>query len=445
MKTLFLPIQRFFPERHHTFLNLLVERFHVILSRHHNFHFRSTHNIEYLEDIVDPVPQDELLSNFQWEMCDFIGYMKNVLNDVIDDIPDVDTLRKRVNNLSSKLLSVYFMTWQFRILTERRKIDMVIVSAEYSCFSRAIVIEAKRKKIITVNIEHGYFGMLPYPDICKSTHPISTNFISDYVILDNNLEGDIMGKYLFRSGNISNTKLLPVGTPLDGKQNVLIGKKHARKSLHIDPDKFTVTLIGSWVELRSPGDTFQGQIDEAAFLEFTFHTLKDFVKTGKLQVIVKLHPTIALFGEDSIYQYIENIAKKYSTESIFVTTEYKEEVIEASDVMVSSSFSSLVWEAMIKDKPVAIQPPLSFINSCDVTQLNEQTELCKAGLLEFIFNETELRCFIEKYMKPEENIAFQARRKTFFEKWQLKELTPEEKSLKICQWIDSILKNNEEG
>jgi len=432
---IYIPIEQFFVGRHDKFIENIIENFRVILSTEkHGFSLKSSKNIEYLEHIIPPLDKNELIKKFNNEIQKLADFLQVNASKIYRDV-DSKSIWDVVNSLKHKFLYTLIRAKQFQNLTKIRNIGLVIVSAEYTYISRPIVIEAKKRDIPVMDIEHGFFAVRPNPQVFnnKEYHK-QIWFISDYLIVDNKLEADLFNTYARESQQYCPT-LLPLGTPIISPELNTILKKDAIKKLNLDPSKKTLGIFPSWAEPHSPLDIFKTQFEEARFFDFIFRAIKEYPNHSSLQKLVKLHPAIKSFGERSIINYILDRAASYGINDIQIYTDFLSEIMVASDYIISSASSSVLWEGLRNGKPVALKLSNSLLKAINKNMLNKFNNLTDCGLLHLIINKNDFCSFLDTYSEELRLKAFRKRIKSFMNKWEINPLSLEKKCLNIVNWI----------
>jgi len=360
--SIYIPIESFFPGRHDKFIQLITQHFKVILStRRHSFQLHATEQIEYLEDIIPPFDKSRLLRELNEETDKYTRFLQlnasNLLNVQVDSVwakSTFDSVKSKSNNTLAKAK-------KFLSLTSYRKICLVLVSAEYSYLSRPIVFEAKKMGIPVMNIEHGFFAGTCYPDAYIDEFPLLSQFISDYVIVNDNFEVDLLESYAKKSRQGHIPLFLPLGTPVKKLPPGEHSKKKALKTLKLDPGKRTLSLFSAWVEPLTPLHIFQAQFEEAAFFDFIFQSISQYPDRESLQIIIKLHPAFKFFGEKGVFEYLSDSKNHYGISNVVIHIDNFPEILTASDYVICPHYGSELWEGLEINKPLAVKFADSFL------------------------------------------------------------------------------------
>lgn len=303
-----------------------------------------------------------------------------------------------IYNLGFTLLNFANM---FRRLVQKEKIDLVMVNSDYSAYRRTIVLEAKKHGIPTFNVEHGFFAMEPEPEAMQPEFLPSMPFVSDYINLDNEIERDIWQKHA-RVANLDGQMHFVVnGTPNIQPSKSEYSKLTARSLLKLDPQKFTITLAGSWSEARYPSYLFMEQIYQLKFYELFFRALSQFKFKEKVQVIIKFHPTYEqTFSEAK--QALLKMVEKYPIKPSRITYDNLSPVLAATDLIVCPNRSSILWEGFLHKIPGILFYLSNFKNVMfKKEKLNESNILFRKGCLKYVFTQDELLEAVEYFFDQE--------------------------------------------
>lgn len=434
--SIYIPIESFFIGRHDKFIQLITQHFKVILStKSHQFQLPATKNIEYIEDIIPPLDRAALIQELNEETEKYTRFLQHNASSLLNVQIELEHAKNTIDSVKSKSNNTFVKAKQFLSLINYRKICLVLVSAEYSYLSRPIVIEAKKKGIPVMNIEHGFFAGSCYPDAYIDEFPILSPFISDYVIVNDNFEVDLLGSFAKKSRQEHIPLFLPLGTPVAKLSPGAHSKKQVMKTLKLDPGKKTLSLFSSWVEPLTPLHIFQAQFEEAAFFDFIFQSISQYPHRESLQIIIKLHPAFKLFGEKGVFDYLLERKSQYGLSNVVIHTDNFQKILTASDYVICPHYGSEMWESLEINKPLAVKFSDSFLTSTKPDILTQANELAKHDLLHIILNESDLHSFLETYAKEDQTQQLIKRKNAFMKKWDIKPVSPGEASLNIIHWI----------
>ncbi len=435
-KYIYIPLRQFFPV-HSNFLYELSKRFNLILSdRLQQFNF-AEENVEYLEDIVGQIEINDFQMHYLAEEKKFADYVyqnaENILNRKIktDDYSDL------IKNSRQGLLASYFESSRLRRLSEKRHISLVILSAEYSHISRPTLLTAKELGIKTVNVEHGFHGPANLPGIYRPENPFKWEYLSDYMIINNNLEKYLLEEWM----QVKNSeKYVDFGRFLNPDSRSGLTNSEAKKILGIEEDKKVIALFGTWMEPRSLSSLFQFQFDEDDFYNTAFESLKEFANSGKYRIVIKFHIAFRAFHFEESKRYIEMLAlEKGIKKKPLILLENLEEVLACSDFTICSYTSSILWQSYMKGIPVAQNIPSVLKDIMYIDKLPEKNPMAASDLLKFVSTKSEIIDFINRYSDENERQLFLKRSEEFNRKWGISETTSEEVFENIGNWIKSLL------
>ena len=434
--SIYIPIESFFPGRHDKFIQLITQYFKVILStKRHRFQLPASENIEYIEDIIPPLDRAALIQELNEETEKYTRFFQHNASHLLNVEIDSEHTKNTIDSVKSKSNNTFVKAKQFLSLTNYRKICLVLVSAEYSYLSRPIVIEAKKKGIPVMNIEHGFFAGSCYPDAYIDEFPILSPFISDYVIVNDNFEVDLLESFAKECRQEHIPLFLPLGTPVTKLVPGAHSKKQAMKTLKLDPGKKTLSLFSSWVEPLTPLHIFQAQFEEAAFFDFIFQSISQYPHRESLQIIIKLHPAFKLFGEKGVFDYLLDRKSHYGISNVVIHTDNFQEILTASDYVICPHYGSEMWESLEINKPLAVRFSDSFLTLTKPDILTQANELAKHDLLHILLNESDFHSFLDTYAQEDENQQLIERKNAFMKKWNIRPVSTGEASLNIIHWI----------
>lgn len=437
---IYIQIEQFFPGRHDVFLNFICARFPVIIStKQHPFALQAPILIEYADDITGSCDAGELERGFSAEKERFIAFLQEQAADILGKPVNRESAETVGATIQGTLWRAFFAGRQFVRVLEQRKIGLVLVSAEYSYLSRPVVLEAKARGISVMDIEHGFFIAKDYPEVYREGVHITSHYIADYVVVNNETEANILAAYARQSGVFSPPKFLPLGTPLMHAHELpKITQEEAKLALDLDPGKKVLSIFCTWVEPHDLGHIFQAHLDEDEFLDFTFQALRNFNAYDALQIVIKLHPAFKTFKEPGIIPYILDKAELFGI-PVKVFVDDFDTVLAASDFLLFSQNSSALWEGIQVAKPVAYKPHRYLVDLLRTEKLKQANELVKADLMHYVLNESELHGFLLRYDRASELELLRRRLEAFMETWHIRPSPPEESSMRIVRWIEHNL------
>ncbi|MCH7678253.1 CDP-glycerol glycerophosphotransferase family protein [candidate division KSB1 bacterium] len=431
-----------FPDKNKNFLRNLCKRFRVIMLRGQCFDPGGKYSPEAVEDLLPEEDQQLKSQEFNWELYRCMKFTEQQLKILLGGSDQSQLTKEEYERLFRTTSTASLMAHVFKKLTERIKIDMVVSNADYSVFRRPIVLEAKKMGIPTLNIEHGFFATTIEPSalIDKNRMP-SLIFFSDFVNLDNQIEKEIWEKYYKLSSAGRHIQFLTLGTPNDESYDRDIAKIDAIKFLGLKQKKFTIMVASTWIEARNAAAPITGQIEHVEYFNRTLECLRNLQQEQAIQVILKLHPaysTKQVFKDAKLYlqRYAESIGLKVG----LITCKHISKVIAASDLIISPHMSSILWEGVMAGIPGLLFPiPSFYFKTYRKDKLNESNILCRRGILRFVFNGQELMKEISYYLDSKNYTKFKRDVVKLCADKQISFEPVEEKSRRICDWIEKFL------
>lgn len=439
IQTIYIHTPAFFPDRHRTFILEISRRFKLIVPKNNNFEFAPNAKVEFAEDITGEVFDEATMSRYLTEKRALIDYAQNLFAELAPGLNIESPFNPDSTEIEGKLVGGFRAAEVFKRIASHRKIDMVILSAEYGYSSRPIRIEAAHLNIPCVNIEHGYYIFAVTPDLVKDLRDVWAAFTSDFVVLDNAYQAALMaGCYTQKAGD-NPPRFLPLGTPIDSNSVPLIDPEIAAQTLGISRDHYIVTLMGTWIEPRELLAPFQHQIDEGEYYERVFATVKRSSGEKEIHLIIKMHPTMAHFPEAGDHEYFRQLALANGIDKITILTASLYEILSISDVVFFSNFSSVIQDCLLLGIPSAILIPESWSHFYFTENYKNAQGIGKSGQLDFLINDHDIDRFIERYRSNSNRLDYKAKNSDFVKELGLHSSDVLEKSRRICDWIEAHL------
>ncbi len=436
--TIYLHSPAFFPDRHRAFILEISRRFKLIVPKNSNFEYSPHADIEFAEDLIGEMSSEALQRRFQAGKDALLDYANILYGELARGLGIGSPFESSLNELEDRLRFAFNAAEVFKRAVSRRKIDLVLLSAEYGVASRAIRIEAARRKIACMNIEHGHYVFVATPDLVKDQHDIWAHFTSDFVVLDNHYQTTLMEKFydLYNHDRrYASPKFLPLGTPIDANGAPPIDPDVAARTLGIDRSKYVVTVMGLWVEPRELLAAFQLQLDEGEYYERVFAAAARCGDRKDIHVIVKMHPALGQFPEEGDHEFFRRLAIKYGVDGLSILTTHLPEVLAVSDVVLFSSVSSVMQDCVLIGKPSAMLIPQSWDYYYHTEKFQQAQEIGRLEQLSFLRTDNDIEQFIGRYRSAESRSQFRAKNQEFLEICEMRESSAAEKSRKIGDWI----------
>ncbi|MCH7675933.1 hypothetical protein IH879_13405 [candidate division KSB1 bacterium] len=442
MKNVF--VLGFFPDKSQVLLKKLCENFSIIMFESQFAKSLSDLGVQTLEEIIELSQLQFPQAEFSWEIHQTVNQVEEQLGNLISGGKKKAALyESEFMTINKVAFSIYWRAFVFRQLLDKIDLDLLLVNADYSFTRRPMVIEAKSRGIPVLDIEHGFFAMEPEPKVLNENFLPATPYISDFVNLDNDLEKAIWDEHYESSELNGHVTFVVNGTPIDISFDNNLKKEDALTALNLCPDKFTLSLIGSWMEARIPSNLFKAQIEQVEFYKFVFQGLKNFPRKNDIQFIVKLHPAFATkqVFEDST-NYLKHLAQECGLEHVLLTCTGLSEVLSGSDMLIASHRTSVLWEAFLASVPAFIYPAESAVKYMfKEGKLNSCNILFQKGAMKYVTTAEEFKNAVDFYLQQENLKEHKALCKKLFDEFNIKPLSAKEKSEKICGWIKTFLES----
>ena len=438
-KAVYIPIMQYTSNRHQTFLECLCRHFTVIISKLSPIELRSN-NIEWVEDILTEkvaCQRDAItVSDFENEYAQLCLFAKERLRIILPNDLHDKTVGDEFSQYRTELQTIYKEAIQLLELSRRRKVDFVIASCDYAYLSRPAVHMAKLLGIHTVDVEHGYFGMQLYPSAWEPPATLQRG-VADTVILDNDLEA-----LLFKENRNpgSSQQYLPLGTPMDHAfRESKLSKKDAFKMLQLNENRKTVVLALSWSIPFNLDGLLATHRHEVAFVDSVLSVLSNNGKYEQLQVILKLHPAIKNFKEDShVIRFYKSRLKKFKMENrSIVTVTNMNDVFPCADVVIGWTMSSVLFDAAMEGIPAANYIATKELNNFKEDP-NRHSEMAKADLIKILLSEEDLEEYLDLILANTYRDLYQKRKDEFIKKWHINRQSVEQKSMNIVNWLQNF-------
>ncbi|MBN2340133.1 MAG: hypothetical protein JXX29_22320 [Deltaproteobacteria bacterium] len=439
--TLFLPMKNFFPSRHRTFIETLHAHFSLVVHEGEAWSFQGgdVSDTRFLNRQIGNVDR---LNEFELHWNQYMQYVTTQLTSISGSPPSAEILDAHFQAAKPVVTESLKCSLLLGELVKEKKIAAVVTGADYTQYARPFVYMAAQLNIPTVHIEHGLFALEPYPEIFRHEPP-SLPFASNYVILDNALETNIFSRYPRQS---SVRELLPLGCPIDNSvSGSPMSMSSGKRKLHISPEKKCVTLVMSWNEPKTPGAPVLYQADEVEFVEMIFRSMLQAKHRKDIHIIIKFHPAVRDFQEShGMRLFYSNLASEYGlSHDVSIVTENLEETIASSNLVVSWRRSSVLWDAIMQNTPVALALPARQREIYVDDDWSSHSAVSSAGLSAYIRNQQEAVEIFDRMFEPTEQYAFEQRVAEFKEKWNIFHRTASEKSAAIAQWLTGLIRDDD--
>ena len=270
--------------------------------------------------ISDLYKQDEILSKyFSYDGYSFWHTIKPIIQKLFE---------KKVEEIARNIQTI-------KTLFQRIKIDTIMISSEIGITEQIVISESKKHGIKLILLQHGIYydtKEAVETNLSKGLYPIeSDKFLVWGKISENNLKNiDI----------IEPTKLKIIGHP----------KYDSWKSISMGKDSSSVLLT-----LTGPEHMFiQGhQISNIIKFENHVEQICRTVIAMKKKLIIKIHPSFHVFDFSEMIKKISSDIEVISTGSIM-------ELINSSDIMIATNYTTAILESYLLQKPVICLPIIDY-------------------------------------------------------------------------------------
>ena len=270
--------------------------------------------------ISDLYKQDEILSKyFSYDGYSFWHTIKPIIQKLFE---------KKVEEIARNIQTI-------KTLFQRIKIDTIMISSEIGITEQIVISESKKHGIKLILLQHGIYydtKEAVETNLSKGLYPIkSDKFLVWGKISENNLKNiDI----------IEPTKLKIIGHP----------KYDSWKSISMGKDSSSVLLT-----LTGPEHMFiQGhQISNIIKFENHVEQICRTVIAMKKKLIIKIHPSFHVFD-------FSEMIKKISSDIEVISTGNIMELINSSDVVIATNYTTAILESYLLQKPVICLPIIDY-------------------------------------------------------------------------------------
>ncbi len=343
--------------------------------------------------------------------------------------------QKHLQMILPKVANLLAKVQIFRDFHAHQPVHMLISGADYSSHSRPVVLAARDLGVPTLDIEHGYFFNLMFSAFKPDQGYIPTIFSSDYVNLDNQLEISIMTDHLEPYPTIS-PQLLGLGTPAITVADEAPDQNTARKNLGLDDPRKQVLLLGSWIEARMAGSLLAGQFDTINLFKDLFAALARGGMAEKADLMIKLHPADC---KPQVLPHVSaclmDLAQQVGLPPPTIYTDRLAEVLAAADAVLAISWTSVLWDAFLMDKPAVMLLPNYLTESFKPGWRQKGSIPLVEGVVRAAASADEAWQMVEDCLLPEHQVEFATRCRQVRTKYGLKDKSVEQKSRDIALWV----------
>ncbi|HYF03360.1 MAG TPA: hypothetical protein VEC36_08285 [Patescibacteria group bacterium] len=437
MKTIF--VAGFFRDRDVTLLRTLCEYFRVLMFPDEYW----CQTVQSANLIFVEKPQITLSDkDFTYEMYTYLAFVEETGKRILPQAAHHPVHKDEMLAMYETARTSVELAEAFKQIATQEKIDMVIVSCDLTPERTPIVIEAKKLGIPTLDIEHGYSGaFLRHHTFIKGTQRI-VPFISDFVNLDNILEQQLWQEYYAQTQRGGTMQFIVNGTPSDVSYDLSLTKERARLQLGLQQDALTICIAGTWHDMNNPLSPLRDLFEDVEAMLLVLRTIGEEFSNRKVQVVVKIHPAHATPDiAAEITEFLMAEAKNYGIHFLKIMSTNLNAVLSASDILISTAFSSVLWEGFM-----ALLPAVLYISPNSWSGRNIQQDKVQQGNLLYekdcIRFTTQAKEVAEalRFFSREENIRhFKSTAENIRRELHINEHTAVEKSRNICNWVANYL------
>ncbi|MBN2527086.1 MAG: hypothetical protein JXR76_11885 [Deltaproteobacteria bacterium] len=431
----FLPMNTWFPNRHQTFIRTLSQHFTLVVHQPGQWAFQGE-NILDTTDVVERIGDVTTLLEFQTEWLSYRAFMLQAAEKMLGHALVADSSASHLENTKPIVAEALKTALVLDEMARQTSIDAVVTCTDYTPQARPVIYMAQQLGIPTVQVEHGLFSTHPYPPP-GTEHLSLAPFASNFVILDNQLEVDIYQRYNLQS---SVKQLLPLGTPLDNATGgVTLSTAAARRRLNISPGELCVTVGLSWSEPHGPVALAAQQAEEVMFVRFVFESVQLIPQKHTVRIFLKLHPAISNFRSlNAAQNFYAHLAMQYGLLSqTTILVDGLHDVIAAADLVVTRTYSSILWDCIMHDTPTAFVTPYAWRN-VHTPPAPPSSAVADAGLLTYIQRQSEFIQLIEAVSDSDTPNDYSQKREAFCQKWEIRSESPKVKSERIVKWLKEM-------
>jgi hypothetical protein len=447
MKTLFL--NGLMPERHGQFIRFLGRRHRITGTRLESFRQETDLNlIPFPQDLsqVDQQRARELqrrLVEDTASLAEHLAADANLATRAPVASPDLDpeTVEKI---LRPRVAQVLLVEAAFEAFADREPLDMVISGSDYASHARGIALAARRRKIPTLDLEHGFFFNNLTPDYLREDGNLPIFFTSEFVNLDNDLEVELTRGKLALFPDQGNT-FLGLGTPIHSVANPGLSRQEARTRLELDTDRTVVAIMGSWNEARSVQKLLSSQMETIAAFDALLGSLATRPSCGGIQLVIKLHPADARAEVlPHVAAGLQEMARSHGLPHPLIKADSLPEVISSADVILAMGDSSILFDAYQLGKPSVVLYPPTPMRFQKPGWQERSTMPLLAGVSTATRDPDEAWAMAEAWLTPERQEQFARNKQEFSARYGLEFRTVEEKSERVLRWIEDHLESRAE-
>lgn len=334
---------------------------------------------------------------------------------------------------------------RFCRFAEAHAVDMVVSGSDFASHSRLIARTARAQGIPTLDIEHGFFFSRLADEWSRVHGRMPLMFTSEYVNLDNALEVELLAREqeAFPPADPAHrVKYLGLGTPIDTVARQGLPREQALATLGLDPARLQVLLGGSWIEARSVQKLLGAQVDMMDLYEDLFRSLAASDLRDRLQLMIKLHPA------DTRPDVLPGVARALAALAVacglprpLLLADHLAEAMSACDILMATSFSSVLYDAFMMGKPsLVVFPRYLVLGDGDGDGWRTTcTRPVQAGVCEVAADGADAWRRVAQWLEPSRRERFERDRAALSRRYGLVDRPVQEKCDAIAAWIEARL------
>lgn len=394
-KTVF--VTGLFPERNALFFSEMCRNFRVIAFKGCGFPNIPQMPHELAEDLVPAEAMRQAMLPHFHQVHQAASYIEGRLKGALSGAQSLSLSEfSRLNQVSGVCSADVAV---FRELAKSVTIDTVVVNADYDYIRRrGIVMAARELGIPCLGIEHGFMGGFASRSSFKPWREPILEYACDRVNFDSPLEVQI-ALSRGQGGKVGHaSEALALGTPQVQGHETVRDPAVSRRELGLATDSTVVALMGTWFGTRTISGLLRAQREQRHFLRDLLGRLPS---RAAEQWIHKVHPTYGSSRFAETRRWWERLASQVGATAPPIFADRLQEVMASSDVIVSTYFSSILWDAVVLGKP-AILVPLPYLQEtlCTPGALRRGNPVYESGCIEVADGIEDLLSRVESYRDP---------------------------------------------
>ena len=374
---------------------------------------------------VEFVPEER-----ERRFTEFVAWMRAWLVD--GGIP-ADSIQLQLDMIARDIEMSWRMVEGIRSLARRGRIDLLIVNADYALPRRPAVLAAKECGIPVVSVEHGHYAPFPDPDVFRESRRPFVPIVPDVLMLDNVIEENWHAKLSELEGE-RGCLTLPLGMPNDSS-TTFMDRAEARLRLGIEGDAPVVLVPMTWLTSFRPSTIHEEIGEDLAFFEQLFAAVVDVAPNSIL--LFKTHPALsesAVF--DGVNAFLRQLGSEFGHAGIHVVSGALDECIDAADLLVCPAITSVVVDALDRNRPsiVCFMPSLQQ-SAYHGELLPVGNELARQGLVRNVLDLDQLVGALRDLLAEGAIARWEARLAQFRRETGMDVRSTEDKCVAISTWI----------